>query len=767
MLGKTLNHRYLLEQVLSRAPSGILYLATDEQSGELLAVKVFSPAPGKADEGLLRYRRAMNRLAGAEHPHLLLPLWTGESDGAFFQVLPYFPASSLGELLSGGPLPLKEGVSLLRQGASALASIHGAGISHLNLKPSNLLVSREDGNLHLVMTDPARAFLREGELVPARVEDLHYYAPEQLPWGKPQPDQRSDLYALGMIAYQALTGALPFTAGTARELMRHHLVTPPPSPRQHNEDIPPALESILLRLLAKDPALRWQKAEHLLSALERWNATESPESADSGAGGSPSRIPNPNYAGSGLAGRESARERLRTALAGAASGKGSLVLLQGEPGAGRGALVADLRTAVEGARGLLLEACPPGEDGCPPYALPLRLLHGLLGEWETLPDLQRRDLLARLHMAAGEQVEVLTELLPALAPLLPEDEGQATLPMGRDWMRTLGVLTAAFRAIGEPRHPLVLFLRELQWADADSLEWLGRLIQGIGETSLLIVASVTTGTTGTTGTPETTRLEEMLHPWLETLQSGEDVHWIEVPPLSVEQCALQLERLTGTRKTAIRPASRNGCTDAGADGPSPTRWLCACCAPRECCALPPPQRTWKAALWETSPPGILPRKTSPQEISPPTGPPWTGRRWKKPPGRNPFPAWCSTIWNCCPKRCCWFCRQPLFSPRASPSPPWPGCWSNIPCPCCWNGWNRPSPPVCWNAPGKDLPSPTFPCGRSCAATRLPNTWRNCTGCAEPCWKRRPPRLAAAWGTTTWRTGAWRTPGMRSTRQGRT
>ena len=554
MLGKTLNHRYLLEQVLSRAPSGTLYLATDEQSGELLALKVFSPAPGKTDEGLLRYRRAMNRLEGTEHPHLLLPLWTGESDGAFFQVLPYFPASSLGELLSGGALPLKEGVSLLRQGASALAGIHGAGISHLNLKPSNLLVSREDGTLHLVMTDPARAYLRGGELIPARVEDMHYFAPEQLPWGKPEPDHRSDLYALGMIAYQALTGALPFTATTGREMMRHHLLTPPPSPRKHNEEIPPVLERILLRLVAKDPALRFQKAEHLLSALERWNATEPTAptvptgSAEEYAASGETAAPNLNPAGSGLAGRESARERLRTALAGAASGKGSLVLLQGEPGAGRGALVADLRTAVEGARGLLLEAAPPGEEWCPPYALPLGLLQGLLSAWETLPDLQRRELLSRLHLAAGEQAEVLTELLPALAPLLPEEKGQAALPMGRDWMRTLGVLTGAFRAIGEPSHPLVLFLRELQWADADSLEWLGRLIQGIGETSLLVIATVMTGVEGSAGTPESGNLEEMLHPWLETLQSGEDVHWIEVPPLSMEQCNLQLQRLTGAQR---------------------------------------------------------------------------------------------------------------------------------------------------------------------------------------------------------------------------
>lgn len=483
MLGTTLHHRFRLEQVLHRAASGPLYLATDERSGEMLALKCFPPGTDFAGQDGLRYRRAMERLAGLTHPHLLSPRHTGVAQDVAFQVLPYFPGDDLDTVLADGPLAPAQGLALLRQAAQGLAALHGAGLLHGNLKPANVLLARTDGALQAVLCDPLRPLL--GDEAAAALRDAAWCAPERVPWLGLPADPRSDLYALGALAFRALTGSPPFDAATAAEVLHQHVVARPPDPLQCNPALPAGLAAVLARLLAKHPRDRYPSAQALLSDLDALEA--------GGSSGlpAPTEPPDPLDAFQRSFGRDAARDTLLAALARAQAGQGTLLWLSGEPGSGRHALVRDLLPHAEAARALVLRVRVPPPEACAPLQVPAALLRALLARWETLGDTRRHDLLQRLHGALGSQAGVLTGLVPELRTLLPQAADPAPLPLGRERLRTLHGLCEALLALADARHPLVLWLEEVQSADPDSREWLTLLARRLGGAPVLVLAATT------------------------------------------------------------------------------------------------------------------------------------------------------------------------------------------------------------------------------------------------------------------------------------
>ncbi|MDH4226079.1 MAG: protein kinase, partial [Deltaproteobacteria bacterium] len=341
MLGATLNKRYALEQLLAKGESGSLYLATDTATGEMLAARVFSSGVRLGDENGLRFLRVMTLLAGVRHPNLLLPVETGSAAGLgpdelTYQITPYYPAPSLEQAMRELPFSLKEGVALLRQAALGLDALHQAGVVHGNLKPSNILVSREGDHLSAVVLDPARGLLAAPLAGAGQLAHAVWMAPEETGWGPRGCDDRSDLYRLGLLGYRVMTGRLPFAGNTPHQMAQHHLATMPPSPREINGVIPPRLAAILLKLLAKNPVDRYQTARGLLADLDLW---DQPPELPLATRDTPPRFP---LAGP-VTGREGAGEALLAALERARSGQGGgLVVLSGESGQGKRSLFQSL-----------------------------------------------------------------------------------------------------------------------------------------------------------------------------------------------------------------------------------------------------------------------------------------------------------------------------------------------------------------------------------------------------------------------------------------
>ncbi len=283
-LAAALEGRYRLERELGRGGMATVYLARDLRHRRPVALKVLHPGVG-ALLGPSRFRREIETAANLRHPHILPLFDSGEADGLLYYTMPYVTGESLRERLNrlDGPLPLPEALSVLREVADALAHAHRRGVVHRDIKPGNILL--EDG--HVVVADfgIARALRRAretevpenpgpvadgpiGQLTDAGVTPgtPAYMAPEQAV-GDPHTDHRADLYALGVVAYEMLAGAHPFGNRSPVAFIAAHLSESPEPLAARRPDLPAAVASLVMRLLAKDPADRPSSAEAVLHML--------------------------------------------------------------------------------------------------------------------------------------------------------------------------------------------------------------------------------------------------------------------------------------------------------------------------------------------------------------------------------------------------------------------------------------------------------------------------------------------------------------------
>jgi serine/threonine-protein kinase len=269
-----LSGRYRVDRELGRGGMATVYLARDLRHDRNVAVKVLEPSIGA--EGAERFLREIHIAAALTHPHVLGVYDSGEWDGRLYYVMPYVDGETLrARLVREGQLTLSDAVRLLRELADALAYAHAHGVVHRDLKPENVLLSGG----HAVVADfgiaKALAAATQGEAGPRTtltatgmaIGTPAYMAPEQAV-GDTAMDHRVDLYALGVIAYEVLTGSHPFAGRSAQALAAAHLTETPAPIVQRRADVPPALANLVAQLLEKDPARRPRNADEVVRALD-------------------------------------------------------------------------------------------------------------------------------------------------------------------------------------------------------------------------------------------------------------------------------------------------------------------------------------------------------------------------------------------------------------------------------------------------------------------------------------------------------------------
>jgi hypothetical protein len=260
--------RYDIVRELGRGGMAVVYLARDLKHGRDVALKVLRPELA-ASLGTERFLREIRIAAQLTHPHIL-PLYdSGEADGQLFYVMPYIEGESLRARLDReGQLGVDESLQLVREVGSALNHAHGMNLVHRDIKPENILLSGG----HAVLADfgIARAVSAAGgdrlTETGLAVGTPHYMSPEQAS-GDKAIDGRSDQYALACVLYELLAGEPPFTGPSARAVIARHTMDPVPSLRTVRNTIPVALESSLMKALAKVPADRFQTVQQFVEAV--------------------------------------------------------------------------------------------------------------------------------------------------------------------------------------------------------------------------------------------------------------------------------------------------------------------------------------------------------------------------------------------------------------------------------------------------------------------------------------------------------------------
>ena len=273
LAGTTLG-RYHLTQRLGRGGMSEVYLGHDEMMNRDVAVKVVSSTHAEYIERFHREAEAIGRL---NHDHILPAYDYGEQEPWHYLVMPYIEYGTLRDRLMQGPLSLEEAGELITQIASGLQFAHDQGIIHRDIKPSNILL-RDDMYAYIADFGLAKS-LEGGDTVTlsgALLGTPEYMAPELT---KGPATTSSDIYALGILLYQMVTGQVPFSAETPIAVYWKQLQDEPPPPSMFNASIPPAVERVILRALEKNPRRRYQTAEALASAYNRALTTPSYEEA--------------------------------------------------------------------------------------------------------------------------------------------------------------------------------------------------------------------------------------------------------------------------------------------------------------------------------------------------------------------------------------------------------------------------------------------------------------------------------------------------------
>jgi eukaryotic-like serine/threonine-protein kinase len=269
-LSAALADRYRIERELGQGGMATVYLAEDLRHHRKVAVKVLRPELA-ATLGPERFFREIEVAAQLQHPHILPLHDSGEAGGFLYYVMPFVEGESLRDRLTRqGELPVHEAVRLLAEVADALACAHRQGVVHRDIKPENILLS---GRHALVADFGVAKAVSEAtgrqQLTTAGVAlgTPAYMAPEQAA-ADPHVDHRVDIYALGVLGYELLAGRTPFAGKTPQETLAAHLMQPPDPVTRHRATVPPMLESVIMKCLAKRPADRFEKADDLVIALE-------------------------------------------------------------------------------------------------------------------------------------------------------------------------------------------------------------------------------------------------------------------------------------------------------------------------------------------------------------------------------------------------------------------------------------------------------------------------------------------------------------------
>ena len=268
LIGELFDNRYRIERRIGTGGMADVFLARDESLGRMVAIKILAERYAQDEAFLERFRREATAAAGLSHPNIVSVYDRGQASGTSYIAMEYLNGPTLkDEITSRAPLPEAEVVNWAVQALDALEFAHRQGVVHRDIKPHNMILT-DEGRLKVTDFGIARAAnVAQMTEVGSIVGTAQYLSPEQARGLDVGP--QSDLYSMGIVLYEMLTGELPFTGDSAVEIAMKQVSDPPPSIRKQNRLVSEGLEQVVMRALSKDPALRHRSARQMADELRR------------------------------------------------------------------------------------------------------------------------------------------------------------------------------------------------------------------------------------------------------------------------------------------------------------------------------------------------------------------------------------------------------------------------------------------------------------------------------------------------------------------
>ena len=266
MVGELIAGRYELEKLVGSGGMSNVFRAHDRLLERTVALKILHEQYTRDDDYVERFRREARAVAQLTHPNIVTVIDRGEQDGRQFIVFEFVEGENLKEVIAHGQVPVRDAVGLALQVARALSFAHGRGLVHRDVKPQNVLLN-EDGQAKVTDFGIARSLDVQGVTQTGTVLGTSdYIAPEQARGQKVDP--KTDMYSLGAVLYELLTGDVPFAGDNFVAVAMRHVNEPAPSVLEHRPDCPVRLDLAVQRAMAKDPADRFESMDDFASELE-------------------------------------------------------------------------------------------------------------------------------------------------------------------------------------------------------------------------------------------------------------------------------------------------------------------------------------------------------------------------------------------------------------------------------------------------------------------------------------------------------------------
>ena len=471
--------RYQVKRFLGEGGKKKVYLAQDTTLDRDVAFALIK-TEGLDDTSRTRIRReaqAMGRLGS--HPHIVTVFDLGQEQEQPYMVTELMGGGDLEGLIEDAEahrLSLEQAIGIAVETCRGLEFAHSRGIVHRDLKPGNVWLTSDGiakiGDFGLAVALDRSRLTTEGMMVGT----VSYMPPEQAMGGELTP--RSDLYSLGAMLYEMVTGRPPFQGDDSVAIIGQHINTPPVAPTWHNGECPRQLDALILRLLAKDPSERPEAAADVLAALEAIDLAD-----DVGAGFKPAPTDDQHsldsLAGGVFVGRQREMGELKAALEDALSGKGRLVMLVGEPGIGKTRTSQELSTyaTLRGAQ-VLWGRCYE-EQGVPSYWPWVQAIRSYARERDP----------ERLRSEMGAGAVDIAEIVSDVRTQLPELAKPSELDDPEQARFRLFDSIATFLRTASRTRPIMLILDDLHWSDQPSLMLLQFVARELSGSRLLLVGT--------------------------------------------------------------------------------------------------------------------------------------------------------------------------------------------------------------------------------------------------------------------------------------